>query len=130
MVNNKSKYCRFKYWKVAEMNSSTLQMIDATKAADQKHFLANGVSLVALSYQAPRTLLNSMKTWRQSGLLEVVAEKIIILNDPSPEEYAIALEFGFKIVEPQDIPGAKMSFPNVLTISAAFYYALKLIKTE
>lgn len=112
------------------MNSSTLQMIDATKAADQKHFLANGVSLVALSYQAPRTLLNSMKTWRQSGLLEVVAEKIIILNDPSPEEYAIALEFGFKIVEPQDIPGAKMSFPNVLTISAAFYYALKLIKTE
>jgi hypothetical protein len=50
-----------------------------------------------------------MKTWRQSGLLDIVSEKLLILNDPSPEETAIALEFGFRIIEPKSVPGGKVS---------------------
>ncbi len=57
-----------------------------------------------------------MRSWQQSGLLDMVQEKIIILNDPIPEEYAIALEFGFKIVEPKDVPNGKVKYA-MLTIS-------------
>jgi hypothetical protein len=49
-----------------------------------------------------------MKTWKTSGLLDLVSERIIILSDPHPEEYAIALEYGFTIVQPNDIPDAKV----------------------
>lgn len=56
-----------------------------------------------------RTLVNSMRSWKQSGLLDMVNEKIIILNDPIPEEYAIALEFGFKVIEPKNVPNGKVS---------------------
>eukprot|EP01040_Poterioochromonas_malhamensis_P010861 gene10861-11838_t len=115
------KYCPTLY-----KNSSNHQ--NAQK--DQEDFLRDGISLVALSYKAPKTLLNSMKTWKQSGLLDAVTEKILILNDPSPEEYSIALEYGFRVIEPNSIPNSKMSKPNVFTISAAFYYALQIISTD
>lgn len=49
-----------------------------------------------------------MKTWKQSGLLDAVTEKILILNDPSPEEYSIALEYGFRVIEPNSIPNSKV----------------------
>ncbi len=60
--------------------------------------------------------MNSMRTWKESGLLDMVHEKIIILNDPIPEEYAIALEFGFKIIEPKDVPDGKVSAHNVFRV--------------
>lgn len=71
-----------------------------------------------------------MKTWNSSGLLNTVTEKIIILNDPLAEEIAISLEYGFRIIQPKDIPNVKVSKPNVVTIGAAFYYALQFITTE
>ena len=73
-----------------------------------KDFLKEGIALVALSYKSPMTLLNSMISWKSTGLLDLVQEKIIILNDPSPEEYAISLEYGFRIVEPRTIKNAKV----------------------
>lgn len=101
------------------------------RRASQETFLSHSISLVALSYHSPLTLLNSMRTWQASGLLDLVAEKIIILNDPMPEEMAIALDFGFRIVQPRDMkPTSKMAKPNVWTIGAAFHYALRLISSE
>ena len=93
-------------------------------------FLSSSISLVAVSYQAPRTLLNTMRSWRASGLLDLVAERIAILSDPFPQDLAIAAEHGFRIVEPKDISGSLMSKPNTLTIGAAFYYALKEASSE
>jgi hypothetical protein len=51
-----------------------------------------------------------MKTWKESGLLNIVYERIIILNDPMAEEVAISQEFGFRIVEPNSIPNGKVAF--------------------
>jgi hypothetical protein len=39
----------------------------------------------------------------------------------------MALEHGFTILQPKNIPGGKLAKPNVLTIGAAFYYALKQV---
>jgi hypothetical protein len=102
-----SKYCHFRY-----SNARNNSIVSSKAKRDKKEFLKDGISLVALSYKAPMTLLNSMKTWKVSGLLDVVSEKILIVNDPTPEEYAIGLEFGFRVVEPKTIRNAK-----VLTIN-------------
>lgn len=91
----------------------------------KKKFLEYGISLVALSYRSPMSLVNSMRTWKKSGLLDMVQEKKIILNDPLPQDIAIALEHDFQIIEPNDISGVKTSKDNVVTIGAGFYYALQ-----
>jgi hypothetical protein len=62
-------------------------------------------------YPAPcthRTFLNSLRTWRSSGLLDMVSEKVALLNDPYPQEHAMALDHGLRVVQPKDIPSAKV----------------------
>ncbi|KAJ1397097.1 hypothetical protein B484DRAFT_407119 [Ochromonadaceae sp. CCMP2298] len=93
-------------------------------------FLDRGIALVALSYRTPKTFLNSLRTWRSSGLLDLVSEKVALLNDPLPQEHAMALEHGLCVVQPKDFAHAKMNKPNVFTIGAAFYYALQVIDSE
>jgi hypothetical protein len=57
----------------------------AKNSSWKESFLSDGISLVALSYRTPHSLVNSMRTWRKSGLLDWVQEKRIILNDPLPQ---------------------------------------------
>lgn len=72
-------------------------------------------------------------------------EKYALLNDPLPQEFAMAVDFGLKVVQPKDIANAKVcecslvygshvrgqvAKSNVLTIGAAFYYALRNIRSE
>jgi len=93
--------------------------------------LQGGIALVVVSYRAPLTLTNSMQTWSDSGLLDMVHERVIILNDPVPEEIALSLAHGFRVLQPKDIaPPSRMSKANVLTIGAAFYYGFQQIKGE
>lgn len=102
----------------------------ARNSSWRNSFLASSISLVAVSYQAPKTLLNSVRSWNSSGLLSMTAENIIILNDPLPEDVGIAAAFGLRVLQPRDIPNAKRSKPNVLTLGAAFYYALRESRSE
>jgi hypothetical protein len=94
------------------------------------YFHTKTIALVLLSYKTPRTLLNTLKTWKSSGLLEMAHERIAILSKATPTEIAIAASFGFEIVQPKDIPDAKVMAPNLLTIGAAFYYGLSKISSD
>ena len=84
------------------------------------------VALVALSYRTPATLRNSMLSWRDSGLLSFVDERILMLNDPAPSEVALGLKHGFEVLLPSDVQkriGPQMPRQvkrEVLTIGAAF----------
>lgn len=71
-----------------------------------------------------------MHSWQTSGLLSWAKERILILNDPLPEEVAIGRAFNFTCVQPRDLPHSKTTKNNVWTIGAAFYYALQLISQE
>ena len=95
----------------------------------RKAFTSGSISLVALNYRTPKSLVNSLRTWNSSGLLAMMRDKTIILNDPLPQEIAMSLEHGFRVIEPKDISGVKLSKPNVVTIGAAFYYALTMQPT-
>ena len=81
----------------------------------------NKITLVALNYHSPkyniasshmtnvaRTFLNSMQSWNASGLNDLVYERIALLNDPLPQEYAIAAQFGYKVWQPKDIDPKKV----------------------
>lgn len=57
-----------------------------------------------------RTLVNSLRTWNSSGLLDMVSERVALLNDPLPAEHAMALHFGFDVLQPKDVPGGKVRF--------------------
>lgn len=56
-----------------------------------------------------RTLANTVRTWNTSGLLDMVSERVALLNDPMPQEHAVALQHGFEVLQPKDITGAKVS---------------------
>ena len=105
-------------------NNTASDTTTSIRESKEKQFLQNGIALVSLNYRTPMTLLNTMRTWNSSGLLQMVRERIIILNDPLPSEVAISLEHGFEIVQPKDIYGAKTSKPNVLTIGVPHTHLL------
>lgn len=130
-ANSSAPYCGKRFLPEGIPSAdNTVALTSRQRASAQNAFLSRGIALVAVSYHTPRTLLNTMRSWQSSGLLDMVTEKIVILNDPIPQEVAIALEHGFRIVQPKDITDSKMSKPNVWTIGAAFYYALNQIKSE
>ena len=57
---------------------------------------------------------------------------MLILNGDSPAELALGLDYGFKILRPKDIPNVKMNpkYHNVVTIGAAFYYAMEQMTSD
>jgi hypothetical protein len=61
-----------------------------------------------------RTLANTVRTWNSSGLLDMMSERVALLNDPLPQEHAIALQHGFDILQPKNIPDAKVPFHRML----------------
>ena len=98
------------------------------------------IALVALSYRTPATLRRSVVSWWNSGLLGLVDERILLLNDPAPAEVAVGVRFGFDVRLPSELgarsgpgagqrpplPGPRLRAvkPEVLTIGAAFAAAL------
>jgi hypothetical protein len=90
------------------------------------------IAVVGLSMQTPATLFNSVMSWDRSGLLDLAHERMLLLNSPHPAELAVGYDYGFRVVQPRDIPGVKMnpSRDNVVTIGAAFYYSLTLVESD
>ncbi|KAH8061844.1 hypothetical protein JL722_3800 [Aureococcus anophagefferens] len=91
-------------------------------------------------YRTPATLRRSVVSWWASGLLGLVDERILLLNDPAPAEVAVGVRFGFDVRLPSELgarsgpgagqrpplPGPRLRAvkPEVLTIGAAFAAAL------
>lgn len=97
---------------------------------DELFFSTKSLAIVLLSHKTPMTLLNTLNTWRTSGLLDMAYERIAILNEAMPAEIAIAASFGFEVIQPKNISGAKTSRPNLFTIGGAFFYALQIVKSD
>jgi hypothetical protein len=71
------------------------------------------LALAAVSWMAPRSLRNSMESWRSSGLLDIADEKMIFLNSPTPEDLEIAHEFDFDIYTTDERNGNVMAGPAI-----------------
>lgn len=64
---------------------------------------ARRVCLVVVSYRAPRSLENSVRSWARAGLLDLVDDKIMWLNAATDQERALGAEFGFRVLEPRNM---------------------------
>ena len=71
------------------------------------------IALAAVSWMAPRSLRNSMESWRSSGLLDIADERMIFLNSPTDEDRAIAREFDFDIYVTDEHHGNIMAGPSI-----------------
>jgi len=69
------------------------------------------LAIVAITWRAPLSLRNSMESWRRGGLLDLVDERMIFINSPSEEDYAIANEYDFDIYTTQEHDGNIMAGP-------------------
>lgn len=58
------------------------------------------VGLVAVSYDAPRSLEGAMTSWAEGGLLDLVDDRVVFLNAPLPEEVGLSLGHGFRVYTP------------------------------
>lgn len=93
-------------------------------------FVHAGVSLVVINKLSSVYLYNSLLNWNNSGLLSLVREKIIILNNPEPIDLLIAMDFGLRAIQPKDIKNSKTIKDNIFSEGAEFYYALNLVNSQ
>jgi hypothetical protein len=49
----------------------------------RQNILSSKISLIVVNLQSPFSLLNSLQSWNQSGLLDMLDETIVILNQAS-----------------------------------------------
>ena len=98
----------------------------------QQEVLSSKITLVLVNFHSPYSLLNSLRTWNQSGLLGMLDEKIAILNQASITERAICESFGVQVLRPKymTIPAEHKRKPDVLTIASAFHHGLRLARNE
>jgi hypothetical protein len=93
-------------------------------------FVNNSISLVVVNMNSPMSFLNSVRSWDEVGLLEMVDERIAILSNSTAAEVAIAIRYGFKIIRPVDIETTFKLDDDIFTLSSAFYFGLQLASNE
>lgn len=71
------------------------------------------LAIAAISWRAPKSLRNSMESWRSGGLLDIVDERMIFLNSPTEEDRAIAAEFDFDVYTTDEHNGNVMAGPSI-----------------
>ena len=83
----------------------------AGRAIEANSLLERTLALVVISSATPRSLLNSMRTWDRSGLLDMVDDRVLWLNAPSEVDIAIGTQFGFRILSPSAMQHHRFKTP-------------------
>ena len=84
------------------------------------------LSVAALAYSAP-FLAGIFLGGPRAGLLRLVSERLMLLNDPLPIDVQLSLDHGFEVLTPDELETvrpARTAKKNVLTIGSAFYHGL------
>ena len=87
--------------------------------ATQKEVEKQTVSLLVTTYQSPKSLRHSLMSWNQSGLLDLVTQKLLWVGTPSggrnsltKAEKVIGENYGFKVLFSRD-SSPSSNFVNV-----------------
>lgn len=81
--------------------------------ATEAEVIKKKLALAAISYRAPKSLRNSMESWRAGGLLDIVDERMLFLNSPSDEDWEIAREYDFDVYTTDEHHGNVMVGPSI-----------------
>jgi len=117
----------------AALPAADSRLCGELNGATSESLLGRTLGIVALSYRTPATLRASLRSWATSGLLGLVSERLMLLNDPLPIDVALSLEHGFEVLTPDNLETVKpnrMAKKNVLTIGSAFYHTLVRARSD
>ena len=81
------------------------------QATTEAEVIKKKLAIAAVSWRAPRSLRNSMESWRAGGLLDIVDERMIFLNSPTDEDRGIAAEYDFDVYTTPERGGNIMAGP-------------------
>lgn len=84
-----------------------------SQAVTEGEVIKKKLALAVVSWRAPKSLRNSMESWRAGGLLDIADERMIFLNSPTPEDVAIARDFNFDIYTTEERDGNIMAGPSL-----------------
>lgn len=79
----------------------------------EEEVIRKTVALAAVTWRAPLSLRNSMESWRRGGLLDIVDERMLFINSPTDEDYAIAKEYDFDVYTTEERNGNIMAGPSL-----------------
>lgn len=71
------------------------------------------IAIAAVTWRAPLSLRNSMESWRDGGLLDIVDEKMLFINSPTQEDYDIARDHDFDVYTTHERNGNIMAGPSL-----------------
>lgn len=80
------------------------------------------LTLAVLSWRQPKTLRNTLESYRQNGLLELAAEKLVFLNEATSEDMKIAQEFGFEVLSSAKNIGIGLPFQQLVARATRKYF--------
>lgn len=75
----------------------------ATQPVDAVAVRRRTLALVVISTGTPRSLLSSLHSWRGSGLLDMVDDRVLWLNKPTDSDVAMGTHFGFRVLTPVSV---------------------------
>jgi hypothetical protein len=85
--------------------------VAASAAAAEEAVTRKTIALAAVTWRAPLSLRNSMESWRRGGLLDLVDERMLFVNSPTPEDLAIARDYEFDVYTTEERGGNVMAGP-------------------
>ena len=80
------------------------------------------VTLAVLTWNAPETLENTLKSYKQSGLLDNVAQKIIFIQANGKAERDIAKKYGFDILYSKENIGIQSAYRKLLNTASEEFF--------
>lgn len=80
------------------------------------------LTIAVLSWRQPKTLKNSLESYRKNGLLDLVKQKLIFFNEVSNEDIKIAKEYGFEVLSSKQNIGIGLPFQQLLEKTTSKYF--------
>jgi len=95
-------------------------------------FLKKRIGILCVTHETPKSLRNSMESWKKSGLLDLVDEKILWVNSVEAKwgEHGIGREFGFRVIDPMFMAWSKLPRDSTYLPTSHPSYGHRMFKSQ
>ncbi len=92
------------------------------KAPTNNLFSKFDLTIAVLSWRQPKTLRNTLNSYRRNGLLDMVRQKLIFFNQVTSEDLKIAEEYGFEVIANKNNIGIGLPYQQLLQRATSKYF--------
>lgn len=108
-------------------NKTAVRSTKKQPATDKKNIAAGSLpkfdlTIAVLSWRQPKTLRNTLESYRRNGLLDMVKQKLIFFNQVTSEDLKIAEEYGFEVIADKNNIGIGLPYQQLLQRATSKYF--------